>query len=109
MQVWGLYTPVVPGPAGVPGLDKIGHALLFGIPAALAWALRAPWVVLLLVGHALVSEPLQHHLVPGRMMDPWDAVADLVGIALGVALVRAWRQRSGHDGGMPSTAPQEGS
>lgn len=109
MQVWGLYTPVVPGPAGVPGLDKVAHALAFGVPAAVAWWLGARWVVVLLVVHALASEPLQHYLVPGRTLDWWDTVADLVGIALGVSLVAAVRRVRSHDGGMSSTGAEEGS
>lgn len=100
MQCYGLYAPASPGPDGVPGLDKVGHVLGFGVPAALAWWLGAQWLVWVLVGHALVSEPLQQALAPGRAMDWLDTGADLVGIALGVWLVVTLRARSGHDEGM---------
>ena len=37
--------------------------------------------------HAPVSEPVQHFLLPGRSGDVWDAVVDLVGVALGAAVL----------------------
>ncbi|RIK09621.1 MAG: VanZ family protein, partial [Acidobacteria bacterium] len=53
----------------------------------------------LLVVHAVVSEPLQHLVAPVRQLDPWDAVADLVGVGAGWLLagrfLRASRERSG--------------
>lgn len=103
MQVWGLYSPSPPGPAGPPGSDKVAHLLGFGIPAALAWWLGARGVVVLTVVHALVSEPLQQALAPDRMLDLLDTVANLLGTGLGVALGAALRARSPHDGRMPST------
>jgi len=85
----------VPGPdTGLPGLDKVGHLLMFAAPAALATLLGARWVLVALVVHALVSEPLQGWVAPQREADPLDAVADLLGIAAGVALARALRRRS---------------
>lgn len=90
LQVVGLYAPSAPGPPeGPPGLDKIGHLVAFAVPAALAWLLGARWVVVALVLHALVSEPLQSWVAPLRQPDVLDAVADLVGVALGVAVARA--------------------
>jgi VanZ family protein len=44
------------------------------------------WVAVLLFAiHAPVSELVQHFLLPGRSGDVWDAVLDLVGVALGAA------------------------
>ena len=106
IQCYGLYAPSSPGPDGVPRLDKIGHLVAFAVPAALAWWLRARWVVPVLVLHALVSEPLQQALSPERSLDWLDAAADLVGIALGVWVTATWARRSGHDEGMPS-APEQ--
>lgn len=38
-QAWALYAPSVPGPdTGLPGQDKIGHALLFAVPT---WVARS--------------------------------------------------------------------
>lgn len=94
VQLVGLYAPSAPGPAGPPGSDKVGHLLAFAVPAALAWLLGARWLVVALVGHALVSEPIQGWVAPNRTPDPFDALADLVGVALGVALAMTVRRRS---------------
>lgn len=95
MQAWGLYL-LVPG-TGEPyfvGQDKVAHALLFGLPFGLALLLRATPVALAVVAHALVSEPLQGLLTATRTTDPWDAVADLTGIALAGGLVLLVRHRA---------------
>lgn len=95
-QVALLYLPAGDGPALAPGSDKVGHALLFGLPGALAVLLGHRWVLPILVLHALVSEPLQGWLTSTRQADPWDLVADLVGIVLGVVVAEAAvRRRSG--------------
>ncbi len=99
MQAAGLYAPATPQPGGVPGADKVAHLVAFAVPAALARLLGARWVLVLLVVHAVVSEPLQHLVAPVRQLDPWDAVADLVGVGAGWLLagrcLRASRERSG--------------
>ena len=95
LQAVGLYSASMPGPdVGVPGVDKVGHLMAFAVPAGLAWLLGARWVVVALVVHALVSEPVQAWVAPLRQPDPLDALADLVGIALGVAVARALLRRS---------------
>lgn len=91
VQAYGLYGPVVQDPEGPVGLDKVGHLLMFGVAAGAAAALRSRVALLVVVGHALVSEPLQGLLTDSRQPDLLDLAADLVGIAVGVAVVR-WRQ-----------------
>src|SRR6476660_5438731 len=79
-----LYWPRAPGPGaldGVPDLDKVVHVATF---ASVAWAglragLPARWWLPLLAGHAVLSEVLQHALLPHRSGDPFDVVADIVG------------------------------
>jgi hypothetical protein len=83
-----LYSPQAPGPAalgGVPGLDKVVHVATFGV---LAWAglragLMAGWWLPLLAAHAVLSEIVQHELLPHRSGDPLDVVADIVGVLAG--------------------------
>ncbi|MGB7447623.1 MAG: VanZ family protein [Ornithinimicrobium sp.] len=92
-QVWALYLTV---PEGGPDLlhgDKLVHAAMFAAPAALAILLRMRWVVVLLVVHALASEPLQAALTRSREADLWDTVADVVGIVIGVAAAGRVRGR----------------
>ncbi|WP_299276211.1 VanZ family protein [uncultured Georgenia sp.] len=101
-----LYAPTVPdaGPTAVPGADKVAHVAVFAlvVTAALWAGLPARVVVPLGLGHAVVSEVVQHVAYPGRSGDVWDVVADVVGVGLGwgaVALVRARR------GVRPPSAP----
>lgn len=97
LQVWGLYLASGAGPSVVPHLDKIGHLGMFAAPAALAGLLRSRGALAVLLLHALVSEPLQDRLTQGRSSDPWDTVADLLGMVLGVLVVAWWRRRSLRD------------
>ena len=84
-----LYWPRVDLQGPVTGTDKVVHVLLFLAPAVagLLAGVRPAYVVGLLALHAPVSELVQHHLLPNRSGDPWDAVADLSGVVLGVTSV----------------------
>lgn len=93
----GFYLPDVPSPPGtmeVPGLDKVVHVGVFALTAWAAGRLLAPrrrfpmgWVVLVLIGHAILIELLQGALLPDRTADGADVLADLLGVGLGLA---AW-------------------
>jgi hypothetical protein len=53
----------------------------------------ARWLLGALVANAVVSELVQHWLLPQRDGDPFDALADLAGVALGAwAASRATRR-----------------
>lgn len=84
-----LYWPSPPAVGeGVPGLDKVVHVLVF---ASVAWTgrrvgLSSVWLGAALVGHAVVSEVLQHAVLADRAGDVGDVVADLVGVLLGLLL-----------------------
>ncbi|MGB3685130.1 MAG: VanZ family protein [Ornithinimicrobium sp.] len=85
-QIYALYLYVpAPGP-GAPYLDKVAHLLTFGVPAAVAAALRLRAVLVLLVLHAVISEPLQALLPVDRGADVLDLVADLMGIVVGMLI-----------------------
>lgn len=91
-----LYWPRAAAQGGVPGLDKLVHALIFG---AVLWAGRRAGLpdrvlVPVLVVHAVVSELVQAILLPNRSGDPADVAADLVGVAL-VALAGRRGNRRG--------------
>jgi VanZ family protein len=109
-----LYAPRAPSTASTPGLDKLVHAAVFG---AVAWAavrcgVRRPVVGGVLAAHAVVSEVLQHFVLPHRSGDPLDAVADVVGVGLGLLAAARVRRASdarsreaGADAGSPGGTP----
>ena len=97
LQLCVLYWPVVTVEGPVSWTDKVVHVLVFAVPTYLVGrALRrvGPVVAIFLV-HAPVSELVQHFLLPGRSGDVWDAVVDVIGVALaaGLLMVRAKRER----------------
>lgn len=94
-----LYLPGGQVPSAgltVPGLDKAIHVVVFAAPVCLAVLLGGrSWWALPFAAHAPVSEWLQHAAVPLRTGDPWDLVADLAGVALGLAAAHRWRRTAG--------------
>lgn len=83
------------GTAGPAGIDKPGHVLAYGILgllAARAWraaGLRphAAVVVTLAVTVGLVDE-LNQMRVPARTADPFDLLADAIGVVVGFVLIQ---------------------
>lgn len=97
LQLCVLYWPVVTVEGPVSWTDKVVHVFVFAVPTYLAgWALRrvGPVVAIFFV-HAPLSELVQHFVLPGRSGDVWDAVVDVIGVALAASLllVRARRER----------------
>jgi hypothetical protein len=104
LQLWGLYRVVgPPQPPWFPYADKLEHAAGFALPVMLillAAALRRSpgwqWpgtattavVVGLFAAHAVASEAIQHVWYRHRTGDPLDVLADWVGIAAAVVLLR---------------------
>lgn len=92
-----LYWPRVELAGMPPDSDKLGHALLFGLPV-LAALLTMPrrWAgvaVGALAAHAPVSEWVQAAVLPSRSGDPRDVVTDLVGVLVGALIGWAWARR----------------
>ena len=90
-----LYWPRVDLSGAPQDSDKLAHVLLFAVPTVVGvLAVRRWWPAYLLVLHAPLSEALQAGWLPGRSGTVADAVADLVGVALGSALaafaLRRW-------------------
>ncbi|GAA1591371.1 hypothetical protein GCM10009804_54470 [Kribbella hippodromi] len=86
VQLYAVYAPREAGPdVGIPQLDKVVHCLLFGAVAFTGLMARLParWLLGALVANAVVSELVQHWWLPQRDGDPFDSLADLVGVALG--------------------------
>jgi VanZ family protein len=88
VQLVALYVPRAPSEGGGHGIDKVVHAAIF---AAVVWTGRRAglpllWVVLLCAVHGPVSEWVQSHFLPHRDGSVDDAVADLVGVAIGAVL-----------------------
>lgn len=93
LQTALLYWPRITGPEGGLPVDKVAHLATFaGVAALGVWAgVPVRWVVLILVGQAVVSELVQAFLLEGRGGDPWDLVADLAGIVVGIVAAARWR------------------
>jgi len=86
LQLYGVYSPEEAGPStGIPGIDKVAHFCLFAAVAftGLKVGVPARWLLGALVLNAIGSEFVQHYLLPHRDGDPYDALADLIGVAAG--------------------------
>ena len=115
LQLWGLYRVAgPPQPPWFPFADKVEHAVGFALPVLLilltiilrdrsGWRWPSPRIsVLVLVifaAHAIVSELIQQQWYRYRTGDPLDALADWVGIAVGVLLFRLIFLRRARTGG----------
>lgn len=97
LQLGVLYAPSGGGAAPFPYFDKLVHCAVFALPVLLGLLARLPLVpvAIAMVVHAPVSEVVQGTLLPNRSGDPWDAVADLAGVALGVLAARAFASVGG--------------
>jgi VanZ family protein len=86
LQLVVLYVPSTPDGPGIPGFDKLVHAAVFLLPACLGVlaGFRVVWLGAALAAHAVLSEVVQHAVLPGRAGDAWDVVADLTGLVLGL-------------------------
>jgi VanZ family protein len=84
-----LYVPRAPSSGGLP-LDKVVHAVIFGMVLWVAARAGLPVrpVAVLLAAHAVVSELIQHYLLPGRSGDPADSLADLIGVLIVTVVLR---------------------
>ena len=101
VQLVVLYAPRAPSTGGAPGVDKAVHLLVFAAVAVTGRAagVRLPLLVGLLLAHAVVSEAVQHWLLPGRSGDWRDAVADAAGVLVGVLAGALLPVPSGRSGG----------
>lgn len=103
----GLWTLVLWVGCSIPGseipevrllaADKLAHVFLFAVFAVL-WARAAPgrWVAIAGggLGFGVFTEVWQHLLPIGRTGDPFDVVADAVGLAVGLGAVWGAARRS---------------
>ncbi|MDO5535155.1 MAG: hypothetical protein Q4F65_10950 [Propionibacteriaceae bacterium] len=87
VQLWGLYTNDPPDTEGFgfPGMDLIVHFVLFAVPT---WALvkvvpKAWMAVVPMALHVGVSEIIQATLLSERSGEWTDALAGLLGVAVG--------------------------
>lgn len=95
VQLVVLYWPSPPGGPGIPSLDRLVHVTVFLMPALLGVVagIRPLWLGIALVAHAVASELVQQFALAERSGDIWDAVADLVGVAIGLRLGVVLRRR----------------
>lgn len=76
--------------------DKLLHFLAYGLLVLLwppSW-LGIPVRFVLAAGLGLGLEIAQGALPTGRFADPWDALANTLGAALGAGMIFAWARRT---------------
>jgi VanZ family protein len=90
-----LFSPASQVPSGIQINDKVVHASLFLALAATGIVARLPVraLALGLVVYAGVSEVLQAVLPIDRDGSAWDALADVLGVALGLTAALVVRRR----------------
>jgi hypothetical protein len=106
-HLWALYRPAGPSVSWLPNADKLGHAVIFGLPLLLILITvasrrralgrrptgRFVWIAAaVFAGHAVLSEWIQRRFYSERVGDPYDVVADCTGCALAL-LGYAWVDR----------------
>jgi VanZ family protein len=100
IQAMALFVPRTPqvDTGGLP-LDKIAHTLLFATATAtVIWAgARARPTVALMSLYAGISEVAQGALYTQRSGDIGDALADLIGVAIGAWLGLRWADGTPQD------------
>jgi VanZ family protein len=78
--------------------DKLGHFLLFGllatsilrIPAIHARGWRGAWIAVVLTFTYGAVDEWRQSLTPGRAVELYDLLADLLGAIVAVIVYRAW-------------------
>ncbi len=87
-----LWSPPSGQPQLFPHDDKVFHCLSFcGIGASWWWATRQPRVVWIVGGVLAVASELVQGLLPWpRSTDVLDMLADVTGVAIGLAIARRW-------------------
>lgn len=81
--------PVVP--MVVDFQDKVEHCAAFAVLMLMGragWPTRAIRLGIGLIGYGVLIEVAQHTLTTNRIGDPLDVLADSVGVAIGLLLVR---------------------
>jgi len=99
-----LYTPKAAVPSPVLGTDKLAHMALFGVVlwTGVRAGLRQRPLLVTLAINAVASEVVQALWLAKRSGDVWDTVADLIGLALALLLLRrTGRDRPGRDAFVP--------
>jgi VanZ family protein len=85
----------IAAPPGVPGVDKIGHFLVFGLLGSLVvrspgWRRAWPLCAVVLVSLFGISDEFHQSFTPGREVEFADWMADTLGAGLAVTLYVNW-------------------
>ena len=101
LTFWLSDSPDIQGASGWidlrPPLDKVAHAVSFGVLALLFYfATRRALLSILLASLYGVTDEFHQSLVPGRDADLFDWMADTLGAALAISallFLKRWRPR----------------
>jgi hypothetical protein len=101
INLYAVYWPTEPAPTGgIPYADKVAHFGIFALVALTGrWAgVPLRWLAPLLVVQAVGSEIVQGTLESdGRDGNAFDALADLIGSAVGLGVAELVLRRRGED------------
>ncbi len=93
VQLAVLYFPDASGAPSIGGLDTLAHMVIFGavLYTGVRFGLPALPLGMVLLAHAVVSELVQHWVLPNRSGDWHDSAADVIGVALAYLVLRERR------------------
>jgi len=97
LMLWP-HPPNVPEPFRFIGLDKLVHATLFGVQAALTVRAmrgsgRPSWMALVAVVVFAAGTEIGQHFVPSRSAELADFLADSAGAGIGAGVFAVWARR----------------
>ena len=88
--------PVAVVPEVVSFQDKLHHTAAFAVLMLLGrggWPARTATLIVGLIGYGVLIEVCQHRFTTNRVGDPWDWLADSVGVFIGLRLAGWFARR----------------
>ena len=93
---------IKPPDLGLNAEDKIAHVLEYGVLGVLLarsalsrrpFSIRLLFTIFLIGTLYGISDEIHQKFVPNRFASPWDALADMIGVILGIIIYWRWKIR----------------